>query len=96
VQVINPFCFEEPTVTGDTFLTMRENTTLCYVPVGSLRLDGAPSHFFRRVPEMFKYLVRTEYHLDVCHTTNEAQIEIYRAHKKRCEVQCLKMYHFHQ
>jgi hypothetical protein len=44
------FLFEEPTVTGDTFLAMMENTALCYVPVGTyFELHGAPPHFSRRV-----------------------------------------------
>jgi hypothetical protein len=30
-KVIGPFLFEEPTVTGDTFLAMMENTFLCHV-----------------------------------------------------------------
>jgi len=34
----------------------------------------------------------TEYHLDVGHVINTANIENYRALKKLCEVQCLKMY----
>jgi hypothetical protein len=33
-KVTNPFLFEEPAVTGDTFLAMK-NTTSCHVPMGS-------------------------------------------------------------
>jgi hypothetical protein len=46
-KVINLFFFfEEPMVTGDTFLVMMNTTTLCYVPVGTIfQLDGIPSHF---------------------------------------------------
>jgi hypothetical protein len=33
-----------------------------------------------------------EYHLDVWHATNGAHIGTYRAHKKLCEIQCLKIY----
>jgi hypothetical protein len=39
---------------------------------------------------------KTEYHLDVCHATNGAHIEIYWAYKKLCEVQCLEIYQFFQ
>jgi hypothetical protein len=38
----------------------------------------------------------TECSLDVCHETNGAPIEIYGAHEKLCEVQCLKKYRFFQ
>jgi len=38
----------------------------------------------------------TEYRLDVCRATSSAHIEMYRTHKKLCEVQCLKMYRFLQ
>jgi hypothetical protein len=34
----------------------------------------------------------TEYCLHMCCATNDAIIEIYCAHNKLCEVQCLKMY----
>jgi hypothetical protein len=45
-KVISPFIFEEPTVTGDTFLAMMENTALRHVPVRTaFQLDGAPPHF---------------------------------------------------
>jgi hypothetical protein len=38
----------------------------------------------------------TEYRLDVCRASNGAHTEIYRAHEKLCEIQCLKMYRFIQ
>jgi len=45
-KVFSPFFFEEPTVTGDTFLAMMENTALCHVHVGTVfQLDGVPFHF---------------------------------------------------
>jgi len=45
-KVIFPFYSEEPTVTDDTFLAMKENTTLHYVPVGTAyHLHGAQPHF---------------------------------------------------
>jgi hypothetical protein len=37
-KVTGPFFSEEPTMTGDTFLTMVENTALCYVPVDEKRI----------------------------------------------------------
>jgi len=37
-------------VTGDTFLPMMENSTLCHVCVGRVfQSDGAPHHIYRRV-----------------------------------------------
>jgi len=35
---------------------------------------------------------QTEYHLDVCHATNGAHIEMYLAHKELYDIQCSKMY----
>jgi hypothetical protein len=51
-KVICPFCFEEPAVTGDTFLTMMENTTLCHFPVGTVSQlhDGSPTSHVVFVP----------------------------------------------
>jgi hypothetical protein len=44
-KVTGPFLFEEPMVTGDTFLAMMDNTALCHIPVGTLfKLHGAPFH----------------------------------------------------
>jgi hypothetical protein len=49
-KVNDPFFIAEPTVTGDNFLAMIENTALRHAPVGTiLQLDGAPPHFSRRV-----------------------------------------------
>jgi hypothetical protein len=49
-KVISPSCFEEPTVTGDTFLAVMDNTALCHVPAGTVsQSDSAPTHFSRRV-----------------------------------------------
>jgi hypothetical protein len=49
-KVTGPFSFEEPTVTGDTFLAMMESSTLHHIPVGTIfQFDGAPPHFSHRV-----------------------------------------------
>jgi len=49
-KAIGPFFFEEPTMTGDTFLSTMVNTVLRHAPVGTaFQLDGAPLHFSRRV-----------------------------------------------
>jgi hypothetical protein len=49
-KCIGSFCSKEPTVTGDTFLAVMENTALRHVPVGTvLQSDGAPCHFSRHV-----------------------------------------------
>jgi hypothetical protein len=45
-KVISPFCFEEHTVTGDTFLAAMENAALYHVPViTAFQLEVAPPHF---------------------------------------------------
>jgi hypothetical protein len=44
------WAFEEPTVTGDTFLAVMENTALRYAPVGTVfQLGGTSPHFSHRV-----------------------------------------------
>jgi len=48
-KVINPFFFEEPMVTGHTFLGMM-NTALRHVHVGTIfQLDSAPPNFSSHV-----------------------------------------------
>jgi hypothetical protein len=50
-KVIGPSIFEEPTVTGDTFMVMMDNATFLDVPVGTVfQSDCAPLRFSRRVP----------------------------------------------
>jgi hypothetical protein len=42
-KIIKPSFYEEAMVTGDTFLGVMENTTLCHAPVRTVfHLDGAP------------------------------------------------------
>jgi len=50
-KVIGPFFFfEEPTVIGDTFMAIMDNTNLYHVFVRrAFKLDGAPPHFSRCV-----------------------------------------------
>jgi hypothetical protein len=49
-KVIGSLFFEEPTVTGNTFLAMMKNIPLCHVPVGTVfLLDGALPHFSHHV-----------------------------------------------
>jgi hypothetical protein len=49
-EVIGPLFFEEPVVSGDTFLAMMENTALRHISVETiLQSDSAPPHFSSRV-----------------------------------------------
>jgi len=50
-EVTDPFSFEEPTVTGDTFLAMLYNTVLCHVPVGTVFQSNGARHHFHRVSD---------------------------------------------
>jgi hypothetical protein len=44
-KVTGPIFFEEPLVTGDTFLTLVENSALRHVPVGTVfQSNGATLH----------------------------------------------------
>jgi hypothetical protein len=39
-----PSFFEEPTLTGVTYLGKMENDALCHAPVGSFSVSGVPPH----------------------------------------------------
>jgi hypothetical protein len=42
--------FEEPMVTGETFLAMMKDTALHHIPTGTVfQLDAEPPHFSRHV-----------------------------------------------
>jgi hypothetical protein len=47
--IISPFFFEQPIVTGNIFLGMMENTTLCHVPVESFPVSIPPHLFLDRM-----------------------------------------------
>jgi hypothetical protein len=49
-KFIGPSFSEEPTVTGDSFLAVMDNTALCHVHVRTVfQLHGAPTHFSHHV-----------------------------------------------
>jgi len=49
-KLVDPLFFEEPTVAGESSVTMMENTALCHVPVGTVfQSDCEPLHFCCRV-----------------------------------------------
>jgi hypothetical protein len=45
MNIIGPFFFEEPIVTGENFLAVKEDTALCCILQEFSQLDGALSHF---------------------------------------------------
>jgi hypothetical protein len=49
-EVTSSFIFEEPTMPGDTLLTMIQNAALRHVPFGRVfQFDGGPPPISRRV-----------------------------------------------